>query len=137
MTQEEKDVLVREFCIRLPYKTKIQCICKDDLWEELRGELYAIDVNSLEIKYWKYQGEALQIGDGGRLFRYGNARYLPYLIPISETMNFVSSVKKFTMMTDIERYHFYLKNHIDCDGLIERGFAYKAPDGMYDIKEQI
>ena len=67
MTLEELKLLLSDLCARLLYRVKLQQVCQPDT----AFELYSIDTNSLNLMFWKYKGESLEIGDCGKLIRYG------------------------------------------------------------------
>ena len=82
MTQNEKDLkdlLIRDLCARLPYGVKLQKTY--DTSEP--AELYSIDLEHSEVKFYKYKGEGLTICDVGFIERYGKLRFKPYLFPLS------------------------------------------------------
>ena len=79
MTQEEKDLLLKDLCSRLPYGVKLQKTY--DTSEP--AELYSIDLENSIIKFYKYKGNALTICDAGFIEKYGKLRFKPYLFPLS------------------------------------------------------
>ena len=162
MTQEEKEqiekgkLLVADLCARLPYKVKLQKVREPDTIYEL----YSIDLETLEIRFWKYKGKSLSIGDGDKLYSCGRQRYKPYLRSMSSmTEEEFEKLKTYSGLKyeqlDLTSYQngthkcldFYLsevpsyivilvfdwlnEHHFDYRGLIERGLAIEAPKGMY------
>lgn len=128
-SKEDIDLLISELCQRMPYGIKLQKREEEDTVYTL----YSINLQSNEICFWKYQGESLRIADTGRIHRFGIPFYKPYLLPLSsmtpkqkiELVNLtceISSIFK-TAALEIE---FYIKNHIDYRGLIEKGLAIDA-----------
>ena len=82
MTQEQKDLkdlLLKDLCARLPYGVKLQKTY--DTSEP--AELYSIDLEHSEVKFYKYKGEGLTICDVGFIEKYGELRFKPYLFPLS------------------------------------------------------
>lgn len=128
MTQEEKQLLLKDLCARLPYAVKII-----DEPAHCLGELFLISTTDMV----EYETET----DSGMQTIY-NIR--PYLRPMSS-------------MTEEEKadYHFYCEtvwdsaeesyyhydtftsidwlnaHHFDYRGLIEKGLALEAPKDMY------
>ena len=80
--REQKDLLLKDLCARLPYGVKLQNI--NDV--ESIGKLRSIDLDDYccEILFYTYQGKALTICDRSKLFRFGTIlRYKPCLFPLS------------------------------------------------------
>lgn len=154
MTQEEKDLLLRDICSRLPYGVKLQKTY--DTSEP--AELYSIDLEHNTVKFYKYKGEALTICDAGFIEKYEKLRFKPYLFPLSsmteeQSMELfklfvISSVdsiganyikinectgitffldKGFNVETHLDKLIDWLnKNHFDYRGLIPIGLAIDA-----------
>ena len=140
ITQEEKELLLKDLCARLPYGVKLQQVCQPDT----AFELYSIDTNSLTLMFWKYKGESLMIGDCGKPIRYGELKYKPYLRPMSsmtedETIELYKAGFCDNEGTpyDIPRYIDYLKaHHFDYRGLIECGLAIAVTEDNNPYKEK-
>ena len=122
MTQENKDLLLRDLCARLPYKTKIQLTEYSDLTgEKLPSKIKTLDYCTL--------GKAQAYCKG---FRKDEIK--PYLFPLSsmteeQSMEFallqVNTHKDgFLYVCDCANMmKWLLKNHFDIYGLIEKGLA--------------
>ena len=131
MIQNEKDLLLKDLCARLPYGV----ICKDD-YAKVEGKLVQIGIN--------YDMCLLSDDYGKTEFAYiPNCK--PYLFPLSSMteeqmqeytyiVNYISSddtenwvegefiyVEQFTQLM-----HFYHINHLDYMGLIPMGLANDA-----------
>ena len=125
MTQENKDLLLRDLCARLPYKTKIQLTEYSDLTgEKLPSKIKTLDYCML--------GKAQAYCKG---FRKDEIK--PYLFPLSsmteeQSMEFallqVNTHKDgFLYVCDCANMmKWLLKNHFDIYGLIEKGLAINA-----------
>ena len=105
MAQEEKDILIADLCGRLPYGLIIKC---NDGFRQSKEILVSIDVGNGLINYdWRLTD------------------IKPYLRPISS-------------MTEEEKeelrdtYDWYKRKMFDYRGLIPKGLALKAKDGMYN-----
>ena len=134
MTQEDKQLLLKDLCARLPYGVRVYSIYPPLLeWRD--GLLHGI---SIENKMYEFEVEFFN------RFKYHGWSDIesikPYLRPMSS-------------MTEKERQSYYklLDNlayadgsfytpdifdwltarHFDYRGLIEKGFALEAPEGMY------
>ena len=161
MTQEDKKLLLKDLCARLPYGVKLQNVNNIESIVKLRS--IDLDNDCCEILFYTYQGKALTICDKSKLFRFGKIlRYKPYLFPLSSMTE-----EQFTELrneTELNQYpddlelvewennyktlEFYLeevpsdvvievfdwlnKNHFDYRGLIEKGLAIDATGlGVY------
>lgn len=120
MTQEEKDLLLKDLCARLPYGVKIKTPSNCWTSEEEICELKEI---------FKSDDGLFRIGDIGALIEYSK----PYLFPLSSmtskqraelsmlVANEYDMLKSF--LIEIEFYH---KHHFDYRGFIEKGLANDA-----------
>ena len=112
MTQEDKELLLKDLCARLPYGVKIHKV----LYE-------ATTLNERDI-------EAFRKGIDDML--------IPYLRPMSS----MTEEEEIYYNTVYTRLKFYEKedwlnaHHFDYRGLIEKGLAIEALEGMYEIKEK-
>ena len=145
MTNEEKELLLKDICARLPYGVKVQidfgkhCIkygidrYVDDTVICVYPEAFEVGVND--------EDQACDIED-----------VKPYLRPMSSmteeerkivcTMNILSEAelddrikyqKMYVNSYAIETFDLFNSNHLDYRGLIEKRLALQAPEGMYEI----
>lgn len=136
MTQEEKQLLLKDLCARLPYCTKIYYyyLNKNLVEKEETRELDFSDIETL-----KYNNECPQDSWCITVFK-------PYLRPMSSMTE--EERKEFDCLThtefdseDAEVYSdcvdelidFYNAHHLDYRGLIDKRLALEAPEGMYKI----
>ena len=120
MTQEEKQLLLKDLCARFPYGVICKLSAKD------------ADVSITE---------KLEIG-GLEHFISGTMDVKPYLRPMSsmteEELNELEDISCLTLYpngTQIPNgkdYDWLNAHHFDYRGLIEKGLAIEAPEGMYD-----
>ena len=142
MKEEEKEILLEEFCSRLPYGVKV-------LWNGNEGEqvvkIYNVKlygngfedyiINGLQQPEPGYEC-SLRIDDNVKL----------YLRPISsmtederqEYMNLCYSLCDFIDNTDYLYPVYHITNwlnahHFDYRGLIEKKLALEAPENLYEI----
>lgn len=145
MTQEEKDLLLKDLSARLPYGVKLQKTY--DTSDPV--ELYLIDLGHDIIKFYTYKGECLTMCDVGDIERFGKLRYKPYLFPLSsmteeqqeefdriyaDDMQVVANNLKNRLdgkpyETNLGHYRhidWLNANHFDYRGLIPKGLAIDA-----------
>lgn len=144
MTQEEKDLLLKDLCARLPYIPIIQIEEHD--WNNLHIDAY-------DTPFRSYYLEPFIIGE---------IEIKPYLRPMSSmTEEEFEKLKEYSGLVydqlDLASFQdgaykcldFYLNEvpadvvilvfdwlnayHFDYRGLIERGLALEAPEGMYEV----
>ena len=132
MTQEEKQLLIKDLCARLPYGVKIK---------------YLPD-NRLDGIVLPYLHNGLTVLQKGAISYRANIKYIrPYLRPMSSMTEeekkerlstFFTVVDTKTGLTpmlsglkSIEYIDWLNAHHFDYRGLIEKGLALEAPEGMY------
>ena len=128
MTQEDKNLLLKDLCARLPYGIKAQYN------SELIGK---IKVGGIE----GYDNNVFFMDDR---YPYYVEELSPYLRPMSsmteeEQEEFLDLIipidrgKAVVEEDNIERYNeFIYAHHFDNKGLIEKGLSLEAPEGMYN-----
>lgn len=135
MTQEEKQLLLKDLCARLPYGVKIQ---RDNVYDADAKVVETLDLRLMadDIKYNVIEGLHIK----------------PYLRPISSmteeekrvlnSFAFDMGNKWFDAASNEEKWLATIENstkstdylyskHLDIHGLIEMGLALEAPEGMY------
>ena len=116
MTQENKDLLLKDLCARLPYGVKVKIKHYDDAWK-----LLAIYTN----------GTTYATKDIGYPIETYFEDYKPYLFPLS-SMTEEQKREEYKLMNSnfytatVDLPDFYNKNHIDYRGLIPMGLAKDA-----------
>ena len=139
MSQEEKSILLQDICARLPYGVKCNAFLKQ------------IDGSSKSI-FGTFKGYNGWATVGNNLVGIETVR--PYLRPMSsmteEEKKYISDKCGFSISGPIVGecglimpvlaadylIDFYNEHHIDYRGLIEKGLALEAPEGMYNIKKK-
>ena len=120
MTQEDKELLLKDLCGRLPYGVKVQ-------WVTETTELIGIIEDIAQVGYDINDYDVAAIED-----------IKPYLRPMSsmteeeenEWMKLGFKVLKKGVSSIIE-YDWLNDHHFDYRGLIEKRLAIEAPEGMY------
>jgi hypothetical protein len=146
MAQEDKDLLLRDLCARLPYK--IQCRIKyiinnettegEDVEQETDDEITEILIKDQKVKTdWVdefYDISCIKL----------------YLRPMSsmteeEVKEFAAlesidvlggDIKITSVKLSVDAIDWLNSHHFDYRGLIPMGLALEAPEGMYNIKEE-
>ena len=129
MTQEEeKNLLLKDLCTRLPYGVRYRHFTWNDKYGEtyIAAQIYSINTDG----YVKncYDDETVYID---------NVR--PYLFPLSSMTE--EQKKEYQYITErwmndpaysiSDSIDWLNKNHFDYRGLIEKGLALEAPEEMY------
>ena len=114
MTQNEKDLLLKDLCARLPYGVKVQV--DNHCWVDFRKDI--------PVK--------LTLDNSYRILLGVTLGYVkPYLFPLS-SMTEKQKREEYKLMNSnsytstVELPDFYNKNHIDYRGLIPKGLAKDA-----------
>lgn len=123
MTQEEKQLLLKDLCARWPYGVKINIRNDYTLtMEDIKLNAYHLSTASYDIEY--------------RGLR-------PYLRPMSSMTeeeekvfnDFLEFQAEYVSDADLDNktdmYDWLNTHHFDYRGLIEKGLALKASEGMY------
>ena len=115
MTQEDRDLLLKDLCARFPYNVVVRCTDNDT---DYKCFLTTNILNELlhNIEYYDYK---------------------PYLRPMSsmteEEENEYRAINCYEGLfpRNEDALDYVLANHFDFRGLIEKGLALEAPEGMY------
>ena len=126
MTREDKELLIKDLCPRLPYGVYVEHINTG-----MRGHLHDLKVYPLYDKtddhIYDYICSTDFLGDGDY---FDIEAFKPYLFPLSsmteEQRDIFDSIvsSSNTVLSDV--VDFYNKNHFDYRGLIPKGLAIDA-----------
>lgn len=124
MTQEDKELLLKELCGRLPWGVNVQ----------YDNQVYAIDYVSAE-----YEEVKLDILDN---YTVGISDIKPYLRPMN-SMTDEEMAERISILYELEghieedvtyKYQDWLNaHHLDYRGLIHKDLAIEAPKDMYKL----
>ncbi len=115
MKQEEKDLLLKDLCARLPYKVKV----KDTYYnyDENSATIWLLDLNTQKVRIFADED-------------WQSIEYIkPYLFPLSsmteeQEREYLNTCNGYcTYYWTEETFDWLNKNHFDYRGLIEKGFA--------------
>lgn len=150
MTQEEKQLLLKYLCAVLPYGV----ICKTEkgdgylcsINQTIFGTEYGININPLKrdyfsdneteeqfIKPYLRSMSSMTEKDMDNLNRYvGGDRFIFENGVISVVQNFYQEGHLYSDHEDyVDIIDWLNEHHFDYRGLIEKGLAFEAPEGMY------
>ncbi len=135
MTQEDKELLLKDLCTRLPYEVEVY---------------YSETVPISTLKTINSEKRTCIAYDHSQWYRHSKfhiEEIKPYLRPMSsmtEEEQLVFS-SKCELTTDVNGekvwsvkvvvYDWLNEHHFDYRGLIEKGLALEAPKDMYNIKD--
>lgn len=123
MTQEDKNLLLllQDLCARLPYNVKV-----NHLLDTKPSDLFAIDTYRNTLYCFR----------NGREEWYKVEFIKPYLRPMSsvteEEEKQFQDVNLYELPYTVEGIDWLNAHHFDYRGLIDKGVALEAPEGMYD-----
>jgi len=136
MTNEEKDLLLKDLCARLPYGVKVKVIEEGVLkYDSEIGVIKGKEHVDNEVFIIQCKNDSWCLT--------AISEFIPYLRPMSsmteEEKAIYSNYKIVVRGLGIMFEHnldcvteWLLKHHFDYRGLIEKGLALEAPEGMYN-----
>jgi hypothetical protein len=124
MTKEEKQILLVDLCARLPYDVEVRITFPDGSGCE---EVFdARDLGDIEDSIYDETDKQYPL-------------YLPYLRSIStmtedERLSYYRLYDNmhFENLYSCDRFDWFMQHHFDIRGLIKKGLALEAPEGMYN-----
>ena len=131
MTQEDKQLLLRDLCERLPYGVKLGFENSDLILVPEEFNVYTKQLSTNQI-YPKVDRAVIK-------HIYDVWNYRPYLRPMSSMTDEEETLFRCELpaiaKTDAQlvamRMELFLKGHLDFNHLIEKGLALEAKEGMY------
>lgn len=131
MTQEEKQLLLRDLCGRLPYGVKFQGE-DSNVYTLDAANYFALQVENVVYKPYlrpmssmaEEEKKELKSATCPKGAGYFDEQYL--ICPMSHFGEYISYDFMSDILNWLNAYHF------DYRGLIEKGLALEAPEGMYD-----
>ena len=120
MTQEDKEILLKDLCARLPYNV----ICQVEFRESGKYQSKSMFLSGV------FTDEAYFTTESGSIY---SNEYNPYLFPLSsmtneqeEEYNDLNCYELGCFPHTEEALDYLIKNHFDYRGLIEKGLAIDA-----------
>jgi hypothetical protein len=131
MTQNEKDLLLKDLCARLPYGIKFPITVKNPITSEpieTTGTISDINRYGIVSFVWDYEGQEILVKNSLHI-----KDVKPYLFPLSsmteeQKYEFENTIVKDGILTvwTTWTYDWFNKNHFDYRGLIPKGLALDA-----------
>ena len=123
MTQEDKELLLKDLCTRLPYGVKVKIVDEDILRYDRDEEGFIIGKENVNDDCF-----VIQCSSDSYVLVYND--FKPYLRPMSSMTE--EEKKECLKITFVEATDWLNSHHLDYRGLIEKGLALEAPPGMYE-----
>lgn len=127
MTQEEKELLLKDLCARLPYGVQAQV-------DGHINPLQILGISKLHKSTWAWKRGTYVVSFWNDTKAIENIKQ--YLRPMSSMtqeecreLRCIIAVEPLWVMFD-----FFYSHHIDFRDLIPKGLALEAPEGMYETK---
>ena len=145
MTQEQKDILLRDLCARLPYNVWVSYKTKYDDIERatiLNGN-YVRDIMEGTSSWVDFKPYLRPMSSMTEEEKRELQSFFPgsfgnqYLDLDKETIELYecNSTMEFDLYNSVQIVDFCKKNHLDCYGLIEKGLAIEVTDNNNPYKD--
>ena len=122
MIREDKELLLKDLCTRLPYGVKVKIVDEDILRYDHGEEGVIVGKENVNDDCFVIQGSS-----DSYVLSYSD--FKPYLRPMSSMTE--EEKKECLKITFVEATDWLNSHHLDYRGLIEKGLALEAPPGMY------
>ena len=141
MTQENKQLLLKDLCARLPYGVKVCYVTLPDSMPKA-WDLIGMPAPHLAdiIVEGKYRFAACDVEENIRPYlRPMSSMTEEECITLSKLIPYETDAWKYIKtpiplyIANIEQFDFFHRHHLDWRGLIQKGLALEAPEGMYEI----
>ena len=150
MTQDEKQLLLKDLCSRLPYNPKMKYAHyhkngddEDIVLNVYNAHKLLVGMDIYHIKPYLRPMSSMtaeEVNEYARAVCKFDKKIFGYKIKSNQIKFSISDgeipkeiIFYFKQIYSIEHLDFILKHHFDYRGLIEKGLALEAPDGMYKI----
>ena len=122
MTHEDKELLLKDLCARLPYNVKVK-VLNEDILSQDNEEGFIVGKENVNDDCF-----VIQCSSDSYVLVYND--FKPYLRPMSSMTE--EEKKECLKITFVEATDWLNSHHLDYRGLIEKGLALEAPAGMYE-----
>jgi len=134
MTQEEKELLLKDLCARLPYHPNCYCKWLEKAPNGTNGcvqELSTFVIDEIEIMDDpQFKCQICDVKPYFRPLESMTEEEIKEFILISDTVLWLGN-KRSTCILSLEQIDWLNSKHLDYRGLIPMGLALPAPEGMY------
>ena len=142
MIQEDIELLAIDISARVKYGVQVMLIENEETMERYKLYLKPYPLKPMTVLAfinYDVSGSKYKLNLGGDIVRLEDCK--PYLRPMSSmTEEEISCYQAFFNYDGVEYPEEYIdwlnEHHLDYRGLIEKGLALEAPEGMYNIKEE-
>lgn len=139
MTREEKQLLLKDLSARLPYGVKglayivgDPCLTNTNI-VGIINESIVTDYESPMLDLIDFNSKDIIIKPYLRPLSSMTEEEINEFILISDTVLWIGN-KRSTCILSLEQMDWFNTHHFDYRGLIEKGLALPAPEGMYNFK---
>ena len=122
MTHEDKELLLKDLCARIPYGVKVK-VLNEDILSQDNEEGFIVGKENVNDDCF-----VIQCSSDSYVLVYND--FKPYLRPMSSMTE--EEKKECLKITFVEATDWLNSHHFDYRGLIEKGLALEAPAGMYE-----
>ena len=129
MTQEYKELLLRDLCARSPYGVKVSLETGKRKLIGVLDAVYPTD-DRVIVDNLSQAIAPIDVRTGGFLIERDNVK--PFLRSIHKLTK--EELEELEFLTDSDYVDYCNKHHIDYRNLIPKGLALEAPEGMYNIE---
>lgn len=125
MTTEEKELVIRDICARLPYKVKIHIgkTQRIEIFDDINLRIGSINNTYADIRPYLYPISSINEEQKKELYKLG---WYVERDKIYSTFRNYDEVNYKTHTDSLELVNWCYKNHIDINGLIPMGLAIDA-----------
>jgi len=137
MTQEDKELLLKDLCARLPYGVK--ATTKSGCWPDVYNiEGYKNDRIYLDCPCYDEGDDEWLVESVVPYLRPMSSMTEEECITLSKLIPSVTDAWKYIKtpiplyIANLAQFNFFHSHHLDWRGLISKGLAIEAPEGIYN-----
>ena len=130
MTQEDKELLLKDLCARLPYGVKITW--NEKHWVTVTPSMYSFICEEQEFTWKPYFRPISSMTEDEKEELRLSYAFLYSDYPFDDEDEDEDSIEGH-YEPSVETFDWYNKKMFDYRGLIEKGLALEAPEGMYKM----
>lgn len=132
MTQEDKELLLKDLCARLPYNVKIN-VGNDTLFIPRLKYIDGLTCHFWECSWTKFIDEIKPyLRPKTKMTKEEKETYHKLCHCVSECIPDIEEIWRYDYYDTVQSISFLQEIHIDIWNLIPKGLAFEAPEGMYN-----